>query len=119
MSVGTVEARQEPLAKQNRAWGSGEPEADKPRLLAHRARQARVLKGGLEFSAERSSQSGRTRWLRCMPDASRQLHALGAKGCLTGANDFLLEKSWRQANHRGSSRHLATADTARWRLHVG
>ena len=118
VSVGTVEARQEPLAKQNRAWGSGEPATDKPRLLAHRARRA-CAQGWAGILSRAIGAIGSYSLASLHAGCQWATSRARAKGCLTGANDFLLDKSWRQANHRGSSRHLATADTARWQLHVG
>jgi hypothetical protein len=54
------------LAKQDQGLGQWRA-CDLPSgLLGRRASHARVLKGGLEFSAERSLASGRTRWRRCM-----------------------------------------------------
>jgi hypothetical protein len=54
------------LAKQDQGLGQWRA-CDLPSgLLGRRASHARVLKGGLEFSAERSLASGRTRLRRCM-----------------------------------------------------
>jgi len=54
----------EPLAKQDQGLGQCRA-CDLPfELLGRQAGHARVLKGGLEFSAEQSLESGRTR-LRC------------------------------------------------------
>jgi hypothetical protein len=64
MSVGAVEALQMSRWRNRiRAWGSGEPATYHPGSWDVE-QAARVLKGGLEFSAERSLESGRTR-LRC------------------------------------------------------
>lgn len=43
------------------------------------------------------------------PDASRQLHALGPMAVGTVRMTSSTKKSWHEANHRGSSRHLATS----------
>jgi hypothetical protein len=59
-----------------------------------------VLKGGLEFSAERSLESGRTRLRRCITGCQQATSRAGAKRCLNGKNGCLLDKGWRKVNHR-------------------
>jgi hypothetical protein len=59
-----------------------------------------VLKGGLEFAAERSLQSGQIRWRRCLTVCQWATSRAGVKGCLNGKNDYLHENGWRKVNHR-------------------
>jgi hypothetical protein len=59
-----------------------------------------VLKGGLEFAAKRSLQSGHTRWRRCLTGCQQATSHAGVKGCLNGKNDYLLTMDWRKVNHR-------------------
>jgi hypothetical protein len=59
-----------------------------------------VLKGGLEFAAERSLESGRTRLRRCMTGCRLTTSRAGAKGCSQGKHDRLLKKGRRKVNHR-------------------
>jgi hypothetical protein len=81
-----------------RAWGSGEPATYHPGSWDVK-RAACVLKGGLEFSAERSLESGRTRLRCCMAGCQQTTSCAGAKGCWNGNNGYFLEKGWRKVNH--------------------
>lgn len=56
----------EPLAQQDQGLGQWRAYDLPSGLLGRRAGHARVLKGGLEFSAEQSLESGRTRLRCCM-----------------------------------------------------
>ena len=90
----------EPLAKQDQGLGQWRG-CDLPSgLMRLRASHARVLKCGLEFSAERSLESGRTRWRRCMTGCQWATSCAWVKSCWNGNNGCLHGKGWRKVNHR-------------------
>lgn len=104
---GTVRDRMSARAGETRhssRWRNGSGPGAVPslqptsRTLGTRAIDTRLLKGGLEFAAERW-QSVRTRWHCCLRYAGRQLHALGPRTAGTVVK-VASTKGLAQVNHR-------------------